>query len=771
MPPPAPSDADLIFGTHPGRGLVAVEHEPSPDGDAVRLYVRAGDAVRETVEPFHPYLWAEAAPLLAGGPEPLEVQALQGSGALRVRAVYRSWKDLERAAARLKKSTGFTPTDPEAPYFLVNDPVQQFLMASGRTFFKGMNFGDLRRLQLDIETATAEGFEFSNAEREDDRILAIGLADSTGWSAILAADELDEKTMLERCLALVAERDPDVLEGHNLFAFDLDYLAKRAARHGVPLALGRGGRLPAVRPGRFTAGERTTSYPRFDLPGRSVLDTYFLVQIYDLSTRELPSFGLKEAARHFGLAAPDRTYVDGGAITAAFRDDPARVKRYLADDVRETGALARLLSPVYFAQAGIIPFTYQNIGLRGTAAKIDALLLRAALQAGRAVPRPDTPRAFEGGYTDLFFTGVARDVQHCDVRSLYPSLMLRERIGPRADDAGVFLRLLEHLRARRLQAKDAARAARAPEERLLQEALQGTFKILINSFYGYLGFAQARYSDFDAAERVAARGREILKSLLAALRATGGAPIETDTDGIYFTPPPDADRPEALERFRDRLRAVLPEGIEIEFDGDYEAMFSYKRKNYALLDRSGEIALKGAALKSRGLEPFQRRYVEEWVALRLRGRDNELPALTARYRRAILDRAWPIAMLAKTERLTEAPEAYAAKQQAAKSYAGKPPARKPARNAACELALASGRAYRAGDAISYYVTGEKKTVKIHEAARLVRDWNPARRDENVAFYLAKLDDLTEKLAAADGSDRAQGELDLGGAAAGAETEP
>ena len=34
-------------------------------------------------------------------------------------------------------------------------------------------------------------------------------------------------------------------------------------------------------------------------------------------------------------------------------------------------------------------------------------------------------------------------------------------------------------------------------------ALQNTFKILINSFYGYLGFAQGHFADFDAAARPA----------------------------------------------------------------------------------------------------------------------------------------------------------------------------------------------------------------------------------------------------------------------------
>jgi drug/metabolite transporter (DMT)-like permease len=37
-------------------------------------------------------------------------------------------------------------------------------------------------------------------------------------------------------------------------------------------------------------------YPRWDIYGRHVVDTYFLVQMYDISTRELENYGLKETS-------------------------------------------------------------------------------------------------------------------------------------------------------------------------------------------------------------------------------------------------------------------------------------------------------------------------------------------------------------------------------------------------------------------------------------------------------------------------------------------
>ena len=729
-----------------GLGIVSVEHIPGPKADAVRIFRREGESLQSHDEPFTPFLWVESDALasgLAGG----HARALVGDGALKTEIRFETWKQLDAAARALRKKTGKSAGDPAAPYFLINDPVQQYLMSTGRTYFQGMSFRSIRRLSLDIETATEEGYEFSNAEREGDRILAVGLADSTGWMETLTAEQGDEAELLRRAVATIAGRDPDVIEGHNLFGFDLPYLRARCRRHRVPFCIGREGREPAWRSGRFTAAERTQNYERAEVWGRSVVDTYFLVQLYDTSHRSLPGYGLKEVARHFGLAPEGRVYLEGAEITRVFRDNPERVLAYLRDDLRETSALSAHLLPVYVAQAQVLPYSLSSAVVRGNAAKIDALLLRTCLRDGAAIPRPAAPRPFEGGYTDIFFTGVARPVHHCDARSLYPSIMLAEHLGPASDASGVFLGILDTLRAFRLDAKDRMRAAADPDERARLDALQSTFKILINSFYGYLGFAQARFSDFDAAERVTARGREILRAMLDALRAQKAQPVEIDTDGIYYVPPETAVAGAKAAAFRAAVAAALPEGIEVEFDGEYEAMFSYKMKNYALLDHEGEITVKGAALKSRGLEPFLREYIGEWLELKLHGRDREISALTERMRSELLGRVWPVQKFARSERLQDSPASYRA------SLAGK----NRGRSAAYELALVSGREYRAGDLLSYYVTGDRKNVTVHAFAKLVSQWNPERRDENVAYYLAKLEETAAKL----------GEVESGAAGEGA----
>jgi len=722
-------DDPLLFGANADPGLVALEHIRRDDQDLMRLFFRRGDQTEAMDEPFEPFIVGETA-LLRACLKNVCLVPLQGDNPLNLLARFATWEACGAAKDALAKACGVSAGAASAPYLFINDPVGQHLLRTGRTLFKDLPFEKLRRMQVDIECHTTPGYEFCNPEREGDRILVIGVGDQTGWRELIGRPDMPEADILKRFVAVIHERDPDVVEGHNIFNFDLPYLVERARHCRVKLIIGRDHSPARRRSSRFTVADRTIAYDRFDVFGRHVVDTMFLLHIYDVSHRTLESFGLKNAARHFGVAAPGRTYIDGRAIAGEFRRDSEKVLRYLADDLSETQAISALLSRSHFLQTRMLPFAYQNVCVRGNAAKIDALLLRDYLRQGYALPKPDAPVDFEGGYTDIFETGVIRNVEHCDVRSLYPSLMLVRRLAPATDPLGSFLKMLQELRDFRLEVKAGMRRDLTEAQRHDAEALQSTFKVLINSFYGYLGFSQARFCDFQAAETVTREGRLLLADMIGWLRELDARPIEIDTDGIYFTPPEKYDS----AKFQAAFQSRLPPGIEVEFDGRYRAMFSYKMKNYALLEENGEIVIKGAALKSRGLEPFQRDFMREAIRCLLEGRGSDVGVLKQQYAAAIRDHVWPIEKLAKTEHLQDAPAAYAAKQARGTG----------SRNAVYELALKSGRDYRSGDQISYYVTGTRKAVAVHENARLTSEWNPSSRDENIAYYLGKLDSLYAK---------------------------
>ena len=704
------ADNKQLFGFDKTERIVGVEFVTP---NQVQIFTREADGSTSLrSQEFAPFLWNSS-----------EGTPLEGTLAFDKLMTFPDWRSYQDARSRFAKAG--------TPFFASNDPVQQYLTFSGSTLFKGMRFEDLRRLQIDVETAISPGFEFSSPER--DAILAVALSDGSGWEEIFVVeqDSLEsERTVLEGLTAIIQERDPDVIEGHNLFKFSLPFLITRAKKLKVRLSWGREGSILSSRPSRLQIAEKTIQYPKFTARGRHLVDTWVLAQYYDISSRELEGLDLKSVARHFGVSEKDRVLLEGSDLQRAYREDQEVFRACALQNVRETRALAAIFSRSYFIQAQIFPYNYQDAVIRGNATKIDALFLREYLRRGHSIPDLPQARPFEGGYTDIFATGVIEDVWHCDVTSLYPSVMLAFGYLPKNDALGVFGGMLRDLRAFRIQAKNALRSVDDPLERGTLHALQGTFKILLNSFYGYLGFAQGHFADFDAAEQVTAKGREILKHMVDWLAARGARVIEIDTDGIYFRPPDGIK----IEDLQSGLAAELPAGLEVEFDRRYPAMFSYKAKNYALLEDSGAIVIKGGALKSRGMEPYLRDYLETFLSLLLKREHERAAALREDLALRIRRRELSIQAFAKTEALQDSVAAYSKKINASSRN----------RSAAFELAIRSGRNYQAGDQISYYITGASKRVTAYENARFASEWNPEARDENVEYYVAKLDDLAAK---------------------------
>jgi DNA polymerase elongation subunit (family B) len=697
------------------------------EGRGMRLWRRDGDRLRTEVVPFAPFLLVADTALVSGAPGLTALAELAGPGALRWLARFASWGEALGARDRCRNS------DAPAVVRFLADPVHQYLLQSGRTSFGGMRYGDLRRLALDIEVVTTDGYEFPSATRAGDRIVAIALADSAGFREVLRGDRMEEGALLAECGRLIRERDPDTIEGHNIFRFDLEYLEARARRHGVTLAWGRDGSALRGRPARLSVAERTIGFRRYEIAGRHVIDTWLLAQLHDVGARDLPSFGLKDIARHLGVAAADRTYVDSSRVARELAENPDRLMAYAADDATETLAVSAILSAAYFAQAQLLPFDYQSVTLRGAAAKVDALMLREYVRRHHAVPAPSPVQGVGGGLTAIWQQGVASPVLHVDVTSLYPSLMIAGRVAPASDGLGIFLELLTHLRDVRVAAKRLAQAAASAEERQHQQALSQSFKILINSFYGYLGFGAGHWNDFDAANRVTTEGRRVVTLIVDRLRDVGAIPIEADTDGVYFTPPP-GHRESDDAALLAAVARDLPPGVSLELDGRYAAMFSYKMKTYALLDDRGRLTLKGSGFRSRGLEPFQRRVIEELVRLLVSGRRVDAKSVIDRWLADFAAHRVDVRTFARTETLQEPLEVYRERVAAG--------VRAP--SAAYELAAAGGRPVQPGDQISYYVIGRTARVPVNEAARLASLWDREHPDENVDFYQTKVLEIWQR---------------------------
>lgn len=619
--------AEGLFGRDPTERIVAVEPDAT---EGVWLFRRIGDTVQRERAPYRPWI------LLTEPPdEPLpgaQITELEGEG-------YSLLAEFPTPAAY--QEARFRVRDAHRENLTYPGGAKMALIRSGQTLFKGMTFDDIVRFQFDIET---DGLD---PTPEANRILLIAVSDNRG---LLELIEGDEPEILARFVALIRERDPDVIEGHNIFGFDLPFVLKRAERHGVRMGIGRDGSEPRQGTERnYAIGGVSRPFTPIYVYGRHVFDTYLVVQRFDWAKGALSSYGLKECARVFGFAEADRVELPRAEIAALYRDDPERVRTYARQDVIETRQLAELIAPVEFYQTQMVPDNYGQVVVTGNGEKINAIFLRAYLDAGRAVPRGQPSRSYPGGYTEVRITGVRDRVVKADVESLYPSLMLTHRIAPASDTLGIFLPALRDLTERRLEAK--RRAAEGGQSFHYWDGLQGSYKVLINSFYGYVG-GPFNWNDYAAAGRVTEMGRELVQGVASRLEATGSQVIEIDTDGVYFVPPEDVRDEPAERAYVAEIGQALPEGVRLAFDGRFATMLSVKTKNYVLVTYDGRKIFKGASLRSRADERYGRRFLAKAVDCLLAHDLDGIAQLYAETIADLLHRRLPIEDLARRERVT-----------------------------------------------------------------------------------------------------------------------
>jgi DNA polymerase, archaea type len=683
------------------------------DDCRAHMCLRDPDGARreEIADGFRPFMWAKGVPMAQG----MEAVPLAGEGELCNLLLFSRMDVFRQAAA--DRSLGAE----------VIRPVEaQYLMHAKERFFDGMTLSQLWRVTLDaaIECAGDE----PDPECAAHRVSAIGIVKPDGATEILEpadASPQGERDLLERFGKLLARLDPDVIEGHGIYDGALGFLIGRARRYHMPVAWGRFGRDAVARKSKMRIAERWIDYRRCDVPGRSVFDTFLAVQLYDISQRELPGYELDEVAEYFGAT--------GDEGDAPADDVTLSARMALERRLKLARAVSDTLLPTYFAQAQNIPLPLQEACLRGSSSKVDSLLFERYYHARHALPDYPQSAPFEGAFSHSFEKGVYHEVLHYDVASLYPSLLLNIGRAPQGDALNVFIPLLRELRTLRLEYKKMEKEATTGELRTQYGARQRSFKILINSFYGYLGFPQARFADPALAAEITRRGRELIQSLIAEFQRLGCKVLEADTDGIYLASDEFWADPEALLV---KVAHLLPTGVNLEFDGRYASMFCYKAKNYALYDGE-KIHICGSAFRSRGTEPFLKALTRHLVRTMLGAENQPVGELVATCRARIVSGKMDVRELARSEYLSMSPDAYRKKMD----EGGKP------RRASLEVALRMRPAPRMGERVSYYIVPKTRGQSGDwQRARMLEEYDPLSAPYCPDYYVKKLDEWTDRFA-------------------------
>jgi len=381
------------------------------------------------------------------------------------------------------------------------------LLRNGITYFKGMKHTEPSILSFDIETTSLDRSDNSFIIMISNTFRRNGVVERK----LFCYDEYDNQgDMILAWCDWVQEKNPSILCGHNIYMYDLPYIQYIAENNGVSLNLGRDGSAMTFDSymSKFRKEQNMFfEYQKARIYGREVVDTMFLAYKYDIG-RKYNSYGLKNIVKQENLEVKDRVFYDAATIRYTFRkpEELEKIKQYAIFDADDSLSLYDLMCPSFFYMANYIPKPYQEILCSASGSQINALMVRSYLQDGHSIPKASPKGEFEGAIS-YGNPGIFKNCIKWDVASLYPSIMITYEVYDKVKDPKKYiLSLLEVLTKERLKNKKIAKETGDP----YFDALQNSAKVLINSFYGFLGAEGLNFNCPAGAAYVTKTGREIL---------------------------------------------------------------------------------------------------------------------------------------------------------------------------------------------------------------------------------------------------------------------
>lgn len=721
----------ILSGFGETKHIVALQQISSNE---IRLYIREGKNLKYLDRSFYPFFFADDEKLLPAFDKKYWKKRLVGDEFYKYIFAFNNWSDMIKALKQIAKNLNrtFSPKIKFEEIYIHFEPITQFLLQSGETLFKGMRYEDLKILYVKILAIIEKKSEFHS--KHFDQIFAFSIADNEGWKTIISQKpkSIKERDLLQKFLEIIQTKNPDLIVGYDLF-YELVYLMSRIEIYGMSFPIGRDkSDLFIDIESKIKVGDKKIS-PVF-ASGRHLIDLLHLVSFSKTILRETDNYSIQEISKYFGINFSEEDQVEEAKIPFFADQQPQRLYKKIEAEIDAIIQLSNLLLPQNFYQAQFIPMDFSSMISSGVSNKIELLMVREYLRKRHSIPKSKPRSSISGGYTDVFYRGLFPNIIYADVESLYPSIIIHHKIHPSSDKLKVFLKLITILTKERLRLKHLRDETGDPYLKMHYDTMQNSYKILINSFYGYLGFQDGIFNDFDQANEVTHKGQQILKQLINEFQKRDCIVIEVDTDGLYVSPRKELKEEEERLLVEEVNRSIPPE-INLSFGGRFKRMLSYKKKNYALLTYDNKLIIKGSALISKSFENFALNFLRECIEFIITDKTELIPKIYLELRSDIQNLKININDLAKTEILRETYQEY---QEAVHSG-------RRARNAAYELAYKYyGDKFQPGMKITYYITGDDPNPKVFENCELVEFYNPNIPNVNIPYYLKRLEEYVSR---------------------------
>ncbi len=559
------------------------------------------------------------------------------------------------------------------------------ILASGLKKIESLAIAPLKYLSFDIECLPLDGgmpspdvspiimisFSFEPEYKGHKTLILVAKPVDGVDNDVLSCK--DETEMLNRFFDIFCEYDPDIVAGYNHQDFDIPYITDR-----VKALISEGKIINPVigRDGSQIGYRKFGLITRTELKGRVVVDALPLVRrAYSLKQYTLRAVSKELLNREKLDVAPmemEAYWMDSGEKLKKFIDYSRRDSELALELVLELKLLDK-----YIALAQVSGSLLQEIVDGGQTSMVENLLLREFGQKDRVLlPKPgdelsaeryDMSSDLKGGEVLDPKKGLLENVLILDYKSLYPTIMMAHNLcyttvitGDRPEGKtikppsggefvppevfrGIVPSILEDLLNQRGETKKRMKRASDENEYRVLDATQLALKILLNSFYGYSGYARARLYSLTLANAVTSFGRSnilntrdlinntigkiVIRGSVALLLEESGeiSPQDRvvelsvaygDTDSVFVQCTSGGDL--SLEevslvgnRLSDIVSASLPDPMELEFESIAKRALLIAKKRYALWLFEPKNSGWEDKIKVKGMETVRR----DWCGL------------------------------------------------------------------------------------------------------------------------------------------------------------
>ena len=422
----------------------------------------------------------------------------------------------------------------ESKQYLIVTAQEQFLISSGKRFFKGYDdYDQILKMTFDLET--------TGLNTEKDRINQIGIkfnrpfpGHPNGFEKIFTVvgntkEELDDCELwaIEQMFKIIYTFKPDIITAHNGENFDWNMIIGACKRLGYPIDefsskyFGGDYIHKEERESILKLGGEMETYHATVVPGIIVTDSLHAVRRAQALDSNMLKADLKYVTEYSKMKKPNRVYVPGGKISQVWSDKEYQyafcdengdwykynpelndkdngeinagkkdfipehgfirngyelktgryvVERYLLDDLWECEKVEYRYNTPNFLICKMLPVPYKKCTTMGTAGQWKALMLAWSYEQGLAIPMFGETKTFTGGLSRLLRTGFVKNVVKLDYNSLYPSIILTWAISDPTDLMMAMLHFLEHVLTQREKYKKLKKVAGKKKENAKTEA-------------------------------------------------------------------------------------------------------------------------------------------------------------------------------------------------------------------------------------------------------------------------------------------------------------